>query len=182
MADSDTWEAFRRKRGLESAASIADVVEAVRQMPYARPTERTVAGALEEWRGTCSTKHELLKVLIDERWPELQPLIMHRVYRLTPSIAERAFGRSAAEVVPANGVTDVHTYLTILVDDGRTIVDATTTGTPWDGRSDMTLACGEGVDVEGRPDAKATKDRLIRENCDAGTRDRVIEQLAAIGA
>jgi hypothetical protein len=46
----------------------------------------------------------------------------------------------------------------------------------------MTLACGEGVDVEGGPDAKATKDRLIREHCDADTRDRVIEQLARIGA
>jgi hypothetical protein len=182
MMKSETWEVFRGKAGLESAASVADAVEAVRQMTYARPTERTAAGALEEWRGTCSTKHELLKLLIDERWPELQPLIMHRVYRLTPSIAKRIFGRSAAVLVPAGGVTDVHTYLTVVIDDCRTIVDATTTGTPWDGRSDMTLACGEGIDVEAGPDAKATKDRLIREHCDAGTRDRVIEQLAAIGA
>src|SRR3954468_571277 len=174
MTDSHTWEVFRGKAGLESTASVGDVVKVVRRMPYARPTERTATGALEEWRGTCSTKHDLLKLLIDKRWPELQPEIMHRVYRLTPSIGERIFGPTAAEVVPAGGVTDVHTYLTVLLEDRPTIVDATTTGTPWDGRSDMTPACGEGVDIAGGPDAKATKDRLVRKHCDASTRDRVI--------
>lgn len=38
-------------------AALLDLVEAVRALPYGRPTDRTVEGMLRERRGTCSTKH-----------------------------------------------------------------------------------------------------------------------------
>jgi hypothetical protein len=37
---------------------------------------------LRERRGTCSTKHLFLAQTLAERFPETEPLIVHRVYRL----------------------------------------------------------------------------------------------------
>jgi hypothetical protein len=57
-----------------------------------------------EWKGTCSTKHALLAQLLRERWPELQPRLVHRVYRASycdpqvrePFIAALALASSLA--------------------------------------------------------------------------------------
>lgn len=178
----DLWSDFASKAGLRSAPDFREVVEAVRRIPYGRPTHRTAEGLVEEWRGTCSTKHELLDALTRSRWPELDPRIVHRVYRLTPNVAIRLFGDDAATVVPTEGLTDVHTYMTVLIADHRTAIDATVPGPPWDGRSGMTLACGDGTDVEGGSVPRATKERLVREHCDTALRDRVVERLAQLSA
>jgi hypothetical protein len=53
------FEPLIRRAGLPPEASIADVLNAVRQMPYRRPASRTIAGTLAEWCGTCSTKPNL---------------------------------------------------------------------------------------------------------------------------
>jgi len=42
---------------LEANAPLIDLVEAVRALPYGRPSDRSVDGLLRERRGTCSTKH-----------------------------------------------------------------------------------------------------------------------------
>lgn len=174
---SGIWSDFRRRSGVGEAADFREVVEAVRRIPYGRPADRTVEGVIREWRGTCSTKHDLLAVLADDRWPERDVRIVHRVYNLTPAIARRLFGEQAATVVPADGVMDVHTYMTAFVDDRRVVIDVTVPGAPWDGHSDMRLACGNGTDVDGGIEPRRTKERLVRRYCDALARDRVIESI-----
>jgi hypothetical protein len=175
---SALWAEFARRAGLDDDAGLRDVVEGIRNIPYGRPTDRTPAGVVAEWRGTCSTKHELLARFANERWPDIRPRIVHRVYTLTPTIAARLFGESAAGVVPVVGIVDVHTYMTIDL-AGRTLrIDATVPGAAWNGRDDMDLACGDGRDVEAGDDPAATKAMLVGSFCDVAERERVIAALA----
>src|SRR5271155_2815444 len=78
----DTSKTFRRRRTYNADASLGELVESVRALPYGRPSDRTVAGMLRERRGTCSTKHLFLAEALAERFPETDPLIVHRVYTL----------------------------------------------------------------------------------------------------
>jgi hypothetical protein len=173
------WLEFARRAGLDEDARLSDVVEAIRHIPYGRPTDRTPAGVLDEWRGTCSTKHELLRRFVNDRWPDLCPRIVHRVYTLTPAIAGRLFGEAAARVVPVGGIVDVHTYMTIDIEGRSVRVDATVAGPVWDGRDDMELACGDGRDVHGGGDPAATKAMLVGRYCDVAERERVILALSS---
>lgn len=70
---------FVTRAGLPGDASLCQVVNAVQTVPYGRPGARTAEGVIGEWKGTCSTKHALLAQLLRERWPELQPRLVHRV-------------------------------------------------------------------------------------------------------
>jgi hypothetical protein len=176
----DLWSEFVEKSGLAEALEVRDVVEAVRRIPYGRPRLRSAEGVVRDWCGTCSTKHELLAALLRERWPDIEPRLVHRVYDLTPDVARRLFGEVAARVVPDNGVRDVHTYMTLLIDGRRVTIDATVLGKPWDGSSNMPLSCGDGADVDGGRDPRGMKARLVAENCDAAVRDRVIERLSRV--
>jgi hypothetical protein len=75
-------------------------------------------------------------------------------------------------------MTDVHTYLRVII-DGRTVVlDATLPGERWDGLSDMALTCGDGIDVDGGDDPWATKATFVERHCDEA-RERVIEALGS---
>lgn len=121
-------EAFLARAGLGPEPSLTDIVEALRGVPYARPSVRAASCLVTEWRGTCSTKHALLAQVIEALFPLLEPQIVHRVYRVT---RENAPPR-AAHTVPLDGE--------------RIPLDVTFPGTPWDGASAMTLACGDGVD------------------------------------
>jgi hypothetical protein len=40
------WLEFARRAGLDEDARLSDVVEAIRHIPYGRPTDRTPAGVL----------------------------------------------------------------------------------------------------------------------------------------
>ena len=146
------------RAGLPENASLADVVEAVRSMPYGRPTERSAQGALTEWRGTCSTKHALLAAVLAEHWPHTDPQLVHRVYRCTPEDAARSFGPTAAAAVPEEGLWDVHRYLTIELNGNRVVLDVTLPSGPgWDGASSMRVACGRGTDHAAGSDPDADK-------------------------
>lgn len=180
MGGCTLWTTFRQKAGLRDSATLIDVVESIGALPYGRPHDRTPAGVVSEWRGTCSTKHALLAEFAATRWPELEPLIVHRIYRLTPDLARTLFGEGAPAAVPPEGMTDVHSYVTLLIDGRRVRVDATVPGPDWDGRSDMPLACGDGLDVDGGDDPWATKSALVREHCDGDVRERVINALAKL--
>jgi len=177
----ELWSQFCRKSGLDETADVRDVVGAVRRIPYGRPAVRSAEGVVRDWRGTCSTKHELLAMFVRERWPDLEPRIMHRVYTLTPDVARTLFGEFAASVVPVDGVRDVHTYMTLLIDGRRVAIDATVPGKGWDGHSEMPLSCGDGTDMDGGSDPRGMKARLVAENCDPPARDRVIERLSRAG-
>lgn len=176
---SALWAEFALRGGLDDDADLREVVEAIRRIPYGRPTDRSPAGVVAEWRGTCSTKHELLARFLNERWPGVRPRIVHRVFTLTPSIAERLFGESAAGVVPTDGIVDVHTYMTIGVDGRRVRVDVTVPGTAWNGHDDLELTCGDGRDAEAGDDPAATKAMLVGSFCDVAERERVIAALAS---
>jgi hypothetical protein len=158
-------------------ASLGDIVEAVRAIPYGRPSERSVAGMLREGRGTCSAKHLYLCEILTERFPETEPLIVHRVYRVDPGGARARFGPEAARAVPDGGLVDVHRYLTAVVHGRRIPIDATFPGEPWDGRSPMPLACGDGDDHPAGADPDAVKRRLEADHCDPAVREPFIAAL-----
>lgn len=100
-------------------SSLVDLIEAVRALPYGRPGERTVEGMLRERRGSCSTKHLFLAQALAERFPETEPQIVHRVYKLDHASAIRLFGPDVSEVVPEDGLIDVHRYVTIVLNGQR---------------------------------------------------------------
>ena len=162
-------------------ASLREIVESVRAIPYGRPSERSVAGMLREGRGTCSAKHVYLRVLLAERFPATEPRIVHRVYHVDRAAAAARFGPDAAQAVPEGGLIDVHRYLTAVVAGRRIAIDATFPGEPWDGRSPMPLACGDGADHPAGDDPDADKRRLEAEHCDPGVREPFVAALARDG-
>jgi hypothetical protein len=164
-----------------SGTSLLDLVEAVRALPYGRPSDRSVEGMLREWRGTCSTKHLFLARTLAERFPKTEPLIVHRVYRLDRIRARELFDTRVANFVPESGLVDVHRYFTIVVDGRRINVDATFSGPPWDGRSSLPLACGPGRDHPAGEDPDAEKRALEAMHCDPEVREPFIAALASVG-
>ena len=87
---------FVTRVGSPGDASLCQVVSAVQAVPYGRPRVRTAEGVIGEWKGTCSTKHALLARLLGERWPELQPRLVHRLYRVSRSSVLQRYGAEAA--------------------------------------------------------------------------------------
>ena len=184
LASERLFDRFAERAGLGEDAGLRELVEAVRQIPYARPKVRTPDGVVSEWRGTCSSKHALLAALAGHRFPDSEVRLRHRVYHLTPESARRLFGEDVARQVPQDGLTDVHTYATAVAGGGRITrgrrvqLDITFPGDPWDGRSDMTLCCGEGIDdIDAGPDAVASKQELVERHCEPGLRDSFIAAL-----
>lgn len=174
-----TWaERFLLAARLPPIADFTATVNAAASMPYGRPACRTPEGALEAWKGTCSTKHVLLALVCWERFPDRQMEVWHRTYRLTPEQAEILYGPRVAEKVPPDGVVDVHTYATALVDGERMPIDVTfPLETPWGGHSPMRLHCGPGRDHPGGPNPLATKALLVMEHCDPAVREPFIAAL-----
>jgi hypothetical protein len=161
------------------SSDLVALVEAVRAIPYGRPTDRTIAGMLRENRGTCSTKHLYLARELAARFPTTQPQLVHRVYRLTHADALRQFGATAAAAVPAAGLLDVHRYVTITLATGRVPLDATFPGPRWDGRSAMPLACGPGQDLPAGQHPDQEKRALEARYCDPAIREPFIAALSS---
>jgi orotate phosphoribosyltransferase len=159
-------------------AALLDLVEAVRALPYGRPTDRTVEGMLRERRGTCSTKNLFLARRLAERFPETEPQIVHRVYTLDRARAQELFGTEVAAAVPEEGLVDVHRYLTVVLNGQRIEIDATFPGSAWDGRSPFPLACGPGEDYPADDDPDMEKRALEEEHCDPTVREPFIAELA----
>jgi hypothetical protein len=135
---------------------------------------------LRERRGTCSTKHLFLAHALAERFPETEPLIVHRVYRLDRARARELFDARVAEIVPEDGLVDVHRYLTILLEGRRIAVDATFPGPAWDGSCSLSLACGPGRDYPAGGDPDAEKRTLEAKHCDPEIREPFIAALASV--
>jgi hypothetical protein len=170
---------FATRAGLPGDASLCQVVNAVQAIPYGRPEARTPQGVIVEWTGTCSTKHALLVQLLRERWPELQPRLIHRVYRVSRSSVLQRHGSGAAEAVPEGGLTDVHRYLVIIVAGQDVTIDITFPGDQaWDGHRSMSLACGAGHDFPAGDDPDAEKAALEASYCDPQVREPFIASLA----
>ena len=160
--------------------SFRELVEGVRELPYGRPSDRTVEGMLREGQGTCSTKHLFLARELERLYPWTDPRIVHRVYTLAPGDALERYGQVVAGTVPAGGVVDVHRYLTVRIGDRRVVIDATfPSGDRWDGISSMPLACGPGEDHPAGSDPDLDKRRLEARYCDPGVREAFIEALGS---
>jgi hypothetical protein len=163
----------------DPGAPLLELVEAVRALPYGRPRERTVEGMLREGRGTCSTKHLFLARTLAERFPETEPLIVHRVYTLDRARALELFGSEVAEVVPDEGLGDVHRFIIVTIENERVEIDATFPGEAWDGRSALPVACGPGQDYPAGEDPDAEKMALEEQHCDPRVREPFIAALTS---
>jgi len=169
---------FVARAGLPDDASLCQVVNTVQAIPYGRPGARTAEGVISEWKGTCSTKHALLAQLLGERWPELQPRLVHRVYRVSRSSALERYGDGAASAVPEGGLTDVHRYLVITHAGQEMTIDITFPGDQaWDGHRSMYLACGDVHDYPAGDDPDADKAALEASHCDPQVREPFIASL-----
>lgn len=165
---------------LAADASLVDLVEAVRALPYGRPDDRSVDGLLRERRGTCSTKHLFLAQALADRFPHTQPQIVHRVYRAEREQIRERYGDEVAAVVPRDGLVDVHRYLLIQVEGRQITLDATFPGgAPWDGKSSLPLACGPGADFASGDDPDADKRALEACYSNPAVREPFIAALSA---
>jgi orotate phosphoribosyltransferase len=160
-------------------SSLLDLIEAVRALPYGRPSDRTVEGMLRERRGTCTTKHLFLTRALAEHFSETEPLIVHRIYTLDRARARELFGATVAEVVPEGGLVDVHRYVTVTLEGQRVEIDATFPGAAWDGRSSLPLACGPGRDYPAGENPDAEKRALEEQHCDPAVREPFIAALVS---
>lgn len=166
------------RSGLAALDTLEAAARAVSLIPYGRPAELSARGVLDSWRGTCSTKHLLLLEIAGATWPDLRPQLWHRTYRVTSEAADARWGRVVAATVPAAGLVDVHTYLTVECDHGSIVVDVTFPIGAWDGRSSLPLACGPGTDEPAGPDPLASKARLVATHCDPAVREPFIAALS----
>jgi hypothetical protein len=170
---------FVTRAGLPGNASLGQIVDAVQAVPYGRPVARTAEGVMGEWKGTCSTKHALLARLLSERWPELRPRLVHRVYRVSRGSARQRYGGVAAAAVPEDGLTDVHRYLVLIIAGQEVTIDITFPGDQaWDRHGSMRLACGDGDDFPAGDDPDAEKAALEASYCDPRAREPFIAALA----
>jgi hypothetical protein len=114
---------------------------------------------------------------LKQRFPQTNPQIVHRVYRLDRDLASGLFGEAAASAIPTEGLVDVHRYLTAEVEGRRIVIDATFPGPPWDGREPLPLACGPGEDFPAGACPDAEKKQLEAEHCDPVLREPFIDAL-----
>ena len=159
---------------------LRELVLAVSRIPYGRNAEPSPEAVVDEWRGTCSTKHLLLLSLVDEGWPERPVQLWHRPYVVTPSLARELWGAEIAATIPRHGIVDVHTFATTTVAGGRVRVDVTAPLDDWDGKTDTRLQCGAGEDVPAGDDPLAVKRGLVERLCDPAVREPFIAALTEL--
>ncbi|PNY80113.1 hypothetical protein [Deinococcus koreensis] len=178
-------EAVRRgQRSGHALPDERDLFELVRDLPYARASGHEPETVIREWRGTCSTKHELLAALYSELGLE------STIYACTQEI--RLPDGAAPELAAWEGepVIDVHNYLVLHESGGNRLIDATwplaarAAGLPaneWG--HDMQIACtpletwalGPGEDVA------AFKEARLRERYTPEQLQRRDEFIRAVG-
>ncbi len=73
------------QRGVLDASTslnVAEAVRIVRDLPYARASDRRPETVIEEWRGTCSGKHYLLAQVLEELGAGV--MVIHATHHFTP--------------------------------------------------------------------------------------------------
>ena len=95
----------------------------VRDMPYTRASSRVPETIIDEWRGTCSGKHYLLKGLFAELGYSSRLIACTTVVNLDP---KKFFGKARRLLTQSNGrFVDVHNYLILEYPEVEMVVDAT---------------------------------------------------------
>ena len=103
---------------LSAAAAFA----LVRDLPYRRTSTPEPETAIEEWRGTCSSKHRLLQALLQELGHP--SMLMVATHEFTPANSPWLPPHLLAGVERAP-VPDVHNFLRVEADEDWFSVDAT---------------------------------------------------------
>lgn len=114
------------ERGLLKPGEEIDAAKAfflVRDMPYTRASSRDPEITIQEWRGTCSGKHYLLKSLFAELGYKSRLIACTTVAYIDP----RDISGKLRELLEqsAGRFVDVHNYLILELPEGEMIVDAT---------------------------------------------------------
>jgi hypothetical protein len=95
----------------------------VRDMPYTRASSRDSETIIQEWRGTCSGKHYLLKKLFAELGYPSRLIACTTVAHIDPKDVK---GKLRVLLQQSQGrFVDVHNYLILELPEGEMIVDAT---------------------------------------------------------
>ena len=114
------------EKGLASPNDEIDAAQAfylVRDMPYQRASSRMPETIIDEWRGTCSGKHYLLKALFAELGYSSRVIVCTTVAHFDPQEYE---GRLRELLEESDGrFVDAHNYLILELPEGEMIVDAT---------------------------------------------------------
>ena len=122
----DTLKSQAVKRGLLQQDEDIDLEKAfllVRDMPYIRASTRDSQTIIQEWRGTCSGKHYLLKSLFAELGYKSHVIACTTVMHIDPN---QVPGKLRELLEQSNGrFVDVHNYLILELPDKEMIVDAT---------------------------------------------------------
>lgn len=158
---------------------LRDLVVAVSRIPYGRTSTQTSAAVVGEWRGTCSTKHLVLRDALAERWPHIAIGLWHRPYVVTRQLAASLWGSEAASYVPTGGLVDVHTFARVALGERSVQIDVTVPLAGWDGTSDVPLQSGGGEDIEAGSDPLLTKRVLVELHCVPALREPFIAALTA---
>ena len=165
------------EKGLLSPESEIDAERAfllVRDMPYIRASSRQPETIIQEWRGTCSGKHYLLKQLFTELGYSSKLIACTTFARIDPqSVPDKL--RELLE--QSNGrFVDVHNYLILDTPQGEMVVDATwpmsTDGTgtvvnkSFHMGVDQQIACKPHQiwEVPENQDPQAFKEAILKEN------------------
>jgi hypothetical protein len=114
------------ERGLLQPEEKIDAAKAfflVRDMPYTRASSRDPATTIQEWRGTCSGKHYLLKSLFTELGYKSRLIACTTIAHIDP---KEVSGKLRELLEQSKGrFVDVHNYLILELPEGDMIVDAT---------------------------------------------------------
>ena len=95
----------------------------VRDMPYIRASSRDPETIIQEWRGTCSGKHYLLKRLFAELGYSSRLIACTTINLIDPT---KVRGKLRSLLKQSNGrFVDVHNYLILELPGKEMIVDAT---------------------------------------------------------
>jgi len=167
-------EALRRGL-LEQGAKIglAEAFTLVRDMPYRRASDRQPETLINEWRGTCSGKHYLLKALYGEMGYRSQVMACTSVNQIDEDKLPPELLQLWQET---NGrFVDVHNYLLLELPEGQMIVDATLplSSKNSDLEVNETFTLGQDHKIAAKPlqtwvipegiDPQAFKEKLLRE-------------------
>ena len=191
---TDFRDEARRRGALapQEAVTLESAFRVVRDMPYARASDRAPGTVLREWRGTCSGKHALLAAVLDALGYEAAVILAthHFTADNAPWLPPHLLDEVRRGPVP-----DVHTFLRVRSDpvaDDWMSVDATwplatrALGLPVNERLtpgvDQRIACDieEIIHVPDDEDPQAMKQRILELHAagDTERRDRFIEALA----
>lgn len=122
----ETLRSRALERGLLQPGQEIDAEKAfllVRDMPYTRASSRDPETIIQEWRGTCSGKHYLLKGLFAELGYASRLIACTTVAHINP---KEVRGKLRKLLEQSKGrFVDVHNYLILNLPETEMIVDAT---------------------------------------------------------